>query len=398
MNIEIKSLDQALKEQTAINAAERPHHPFSPSKLQMLEANPNYVGEDKDPGVASLRGTAQHNAAEGHTNLDDPTLEDHEAEAVSMCKSYRDQIIAKHPGGTVLKEQYLPIDDKTFTFNGAVHVGTTAGYNDLAVISADELYADVVDWKFGLWSVEAAENNLQGIAYLLGILKKFPKLKWITVHFVMPHRDTIDFHTFSHTEFEALYLRVCVVVARALKAQTSGNFDACSVKAPSCLFCGNKGTCTSVADFAIKVGHKYMPLTVPATVTPSTFADVAQSGLVMTVAQLMEAWGKAMRAQITARTIEDDAWHPDGYLLRSRANREVVNEARVLELAKAEGVDEKTLDGCRSLTMTPVNAAIRALAGRGDKKAAEEAFREKLIADGCLVEANPTIFLERVKS
>lgn len=379
--------------------AERPHHPFSPSKLQYLEANPNYVGEERDtPLEASLRGTAQHNAAEDHTDIDDPTLADHEAEAVANCKAYRDSLIAKHPGGTVLKEVYLPIDDKKILFNGVWHEGTTAGYIDLAVVAHDELYADIADWKFGLWSVEPTENNLQGIAYLLGLFKKFPKLKWITVHFVMPHLDTIDYHTFSHDQFEALYLRVCVVVARALKAQTSGSFETCKVKAPSCLFCGNKGICTSVAEFALKTSKKFAPLMVPENVTPSTFCDVTQSSLTMTVAQLMEAWGKAMRAQITARTIEDDAWQPEGYVLRSRANREIVDEKRVEELAKAEGLSDAQIAACRGLTFTPLYRAIRDRAGRGDKKQAEADFRDKLIEAKAVEEKPPTVFLERIKS
>lgn len=380
-------------------AAERPHHPFSPSKLQYLEANPNYVGEQKEkPLEASLRGTAQHNAAEDHVDIDDPSLEDHEAEAVADCKRYREQLIEKYPGGTVLKEVYLPIDDKKIFFNGVHHDGTSAGYIDLAVISKDQTVAEIADWKFGRWSVEPAENNLQGIAYLLGLVHRYPSLKMVTVHFVMPHREEIEIHTFTHDQFESLYLRVVTVVARAHFAQTSGNYDTCKPMAPSCLFCGNKATCTSLAKLVLKVGHKYSPLDVPASVTPSTFADVAQSSLTMTLAQLMEAWGKAMRAQITARTIEDDAWHPDGYKLVSRANREVADEAKLVEMAMKEGLTAAHIEQCKSISMTPLYKAIRDRASRGDKKAAEQAFREKLIEDGCLVEGNPTIFLERIKT
>lgn len=380
-------------------AAERSHHPFSPSKLQYLEANPNYVGEERDtPLDASLRGTAQHNAAEGDVDLDDPTLEDHEAEAVADCKNYREQIIAKYPGGTVLKEVYLPIDNKQFTFNGVIWLGTTAGYIDLAVVSATQTEAEIADWKFGLWSVEKAENNLQGIAYLLGLFKLYPKLEKVTVHFVMPHREEVEVHTFTRDEFEGLYLRVCTVVARALAAQTSGNFDACKPMAPSCLFCGNKATCTSLAGFVLKVGKKFAPLQIPTDINPTTFNKVEEASMTMTVAQLMESWGKAMRRQITERTIEDEKWNPENYVLRQRANREIVNSDRVVEMAKARGVSDKVLEGCWDITLTPVFKAIRDTKGRGEKEAAESDFREALISDGCLTEKPPTIFLERLKS
>ena len=252
-----------------------------------------------------------------------------------MCKSYRDQILARYPGGEVLKEVYLPIDASKIFFKGESFVGTTAGYIDVAVISADQKTAEIIDWKFGAWSVEPAKNNLQGIAYLLGLLFRVPTLEAITVHFVMPHRDEIDFHTFQRADFADLHLRVSTVVARAHFAQTSGNFDRCNVMSPCCLFCGNKGTCTKVAEFALKVGKKYSALHVPENVTPSLMNNSAHAKQSMEVAQLLEAWGKAVRAQITARAIEEDVWLPEGYKLRARTASEITDWRRVVEMAKA---------------------------------------------------------------
>lgn len=356
-------------------------------------------GEDKAASDKSLAGTAQHDAAEEHIDIDDPKLTDREAEAVAMCKNYRDQIIAKYPGCIVLKEAYLPVDDCQITDQrGEVFIGTTAGYLDVGIVSADLTEAEILDWKFGDWSVEPAETNLQGISYLLGLFKKYPTLKKITVHFVMPHREEIDVHTFTSDQFPALLLRVKTVVARAYTAQTRGDFGACNLMTPCCLFCGNKGTCSKVAAYALKVGNKYAPIKVPEHVTPSLFTDPKTATQSMEVAQLMEAWAKAIRAQITAKTIEDDAWLPEGYKLKSRADTEVVNDAKLKELLAAAGVTEARIDGCKKFNLTAMNKAISDTLPRGEKEKGVDAFRANGIAQGALAKEAPIYFLERCKT
>lgn len=379
-------------------SSERKHHPFSPSKLQYLEGSPAYVGRDTQ-SQASLDGTKQHDAAEGHVNIDDPTLSDAEAEAVAMCKNYREQLIAKHPGGTVLKEVYLPIDDVKFTWGGEEWLGTTAGYCDLSVISANGEEADIADWKFGQWSVEPTENNLQGIAYLLGVLKKYPKLKRVTVHFVMPHREELDTHTFTCDQFQALYLRVCVVVARAMEVQSKQNpTSACRALLPTCLWCANIGKCELVAAFALHVAKKYQPLLVPDVLTPGMIHDPRQATRVMEVSQLMDTWAKAVRTQITAKVIEDDAWMPDGYTFQSRTDCDMPDWKKVIEFAKTKGVPQTAIDEATSLAITPINKAISDLAARGAKKEAMAAFKKEMIQKGLLVQKPTIYYLERVRS
>jgi hypothetical protein len=315
-----------------------------------------------------------------------------------MCKSIRDQLITANPGGEIITEAYLPVDDVTFSFRGVQHTGTTAGYLDLAVVNAARTDATICDWKFGAWSVEPAKNNLQGIAYLLGLVKRIPSLETVTVCFVMPHREEVDQHTFTKADFPALYARVVAVVAKSLAAQTSGTFDTCRVMAPCCMFCANPAVCTKLAEFAFKVGHKYSPLIVPEVVTPGLITNPLHASTAMTVAQTMETWGKAVRAQITAKVIEDDSWLPDGYTFRKREMSDVVSWQKVVEFAKAAGLPQTAIDEALTIRMTPLNAAISDNAARGSKKDAMKAFKEKLLADGCLTLKDPTYFLERQKS
>jgi hypothetical protein len=381
----------------------RLHHPFSPSTLQYREVSPYWTPDNKGETDASLAGTAQHDATEDSIDIDNPKLADHEADAVKMCKEYRDALIASRPGCHVLKEVYLPIDNAKVTDDkGHEFVGTTGGYADLAIVSADKKSADVVDWKFGLWSVEPTENNLQGMAYLLGLVHLYPSLEEVTVHFCSPHRNEIDTHTFKREEFPALLLRVKTVVARAITAtRADRDTSKCPPSVNTCLWCGNKGTCQALAGFAIKLGKKYSPLSIPDEVTPSLINNAQQATHTMELAQLMETWGKAVRAQITARVIEDenDVWMPAGYKLVEKSDRDIVDAKKVEEIARKEfGLSDAAIDAAKSIKLTPLNKAIADANKRGEKKEAQARFRDMLLSVGATKE-NPSIyFLERIKT
>jgi len=400
-------------------SATRLHHPFSPSKLQYLEACGYWESDVSSNTAASEAGTRQHDAAEDPVDIDNPALEDHEALAVAGCKKFRDSIIAQvtalsnqHAPGAihdcalrvpiVLKEEYVYIDDELVTdAQGNVFKGTTGGYLDLAIISANKKIAHIIDWKFGLWSVEPTENNLQGIAYLLGIFRLYPTLEEITVHFVMPHRDEIDTHTFKRAQFDALLLRVKTVVAIAMEAQKNKAaklWGGASCSTGACLFCGAKGRCHKLAEFALKLGKKYNPLQVPEQLQPSMMFDAKGATQAMEVAQVLEGWAKATRSRITANSIEDDAWMPDKYHLRARQDTVVTNPNAFAAAARKAGVPETAIAAAQKYAVSPIYKAIRDLAPRGMKEEAEKAFREQNLAAGVTELEQPIYFLERLKS
>ena len=375
----------------------RAHHPFSPSKLQYLEASPLYKSEDKET-EKSLAGTKQHDATEDeNTSLDDPKLNDEEAEAVDACRKFRDAIIKKYPGGSHEQESYLPMDDANLTIDGQTWEGTTAGYLDFYCLDASQTVAEICDWKFGLWSVEPTENNLQGIAYFLALVFRYPSLKTVTVHFVCPHQNCVDSHTFTSDQFDALRLRVKTVVSRALAARKSST-PTCTATVSTCLFCANKGTCLTLAKFALKVGHKYAPVEVPENVTPSLMTDPASSTQLCGIADLMGAWAKAVRAQLTAHAIDNEDWLPEGYVLRSREANKILDWKKVRAAAAAAGVTEAQLDEAMRITWEGIDKAIMDMTPRGGKKTAVQSFKDGLIQQKIVEKEKPVIFLERLKT
>lgn len=364
--------------------ASRPHHPFSPSTLQYREACAYYEPSQGD-NEASRAGTLQHDAMD--RGEDDERLTDQQAAAVAECLRYIDEVAAKYPGGTIIKEKYLPIDDHQIPYIsfqkelGAIF-GTTAGYLDFGVVSADETEAEIVDYKFGKWAVEPAENNLQGKSYLLGLFLKYPKLQKARVHFFMPHRDEADSHEFTRDDFQRMYLRIRTVVmraieARALAAALPNAFERATPNIGACVFCANVGRCDAVAKFALVIGHKFAPLHVPKEINPSLLRDPQDTGEGLRVASVIEAWAKAYRTQAGQKAIEDDGFVPDGYVLVSSQDREIVDKEKFKQVAREYLTDEE-IETAVKISITPIEDLIKSKAARGTKEATREEFDAKL--------------------
>jgi hypothetical protein len=376
---------------------ERVHHPYSPSSLQCREACPKFQQRGGPVHEMALTGTKQHDAIDNQ--LDDPSLPDYRAMAVTDCITLCEQRIKAYPGGTILREVYLPIDDETVVArDGTVFWGTTAGYLDFGIVSADGKTAEILDWKFGNNAVEEAQNNLQGIAYALGILKQFPNLETIKVGFVMPHADFASEHVFTRADFPGMLLRVVTVVRRAELANNSpDDFSYASPNTSSCRFCGLIAKCPAVAAKVIAVGRKYAPLKIPECITPSLVCDPAQVKLGMGLADIVKTWADAYRAQANAKSIEDPTFVPDGYTLVSTSKREVIDARKLGELAKTylpEG-DRSKVDSLYDVAIGKLEKLIATAAVRGQKETTVEDFGLSALALGALKEGTPFAFLRQ---
>ena len=383
--------------------AERVHHPYSPSKLQCIEACPKFTQREGDVHEMAITGTKQHDCVD--SQCDDPTLPDYRAMAVADCIRLTEKRIAAYPGCTILKEEYLPIDDEEIILRyadggGDVFKGTTAGYLDFGLVSADGKTAEILDWKFGNNAVEEADNNLQGIAYALGILKRFPNLESIKVGFIMPHADFVSEHTFTRAEFPGLLLRVVTVVRRAEEAhKVDDDFSMANPNTSSCRFCGLIGRCPKVIEKVIAVGKKYAPLVIPDEITPSLVRDPAQVKLGMMLADIVVTWGEAYKRQASAKTIEDPNFIPDGYTLVQTSKRAVVNALGLAELAKEylPGDDKPKVDACLDIAIGKLEKLISTAAPRGSKEATVSDFGLAALAEGLLKEGEPFAFLRQAR-
>src|SRR6266542_937379 len=307
---------------------DRKHYPYSPSTLMCREACPKYQPTQSE-NEASIVGTMQHTAVE--SGLDDDRIPDYRALAVAQCKELAEQRVAAYPGGTVLREAYLPVDDETVA--GAL--GTTAGYADLCIVSADETRAEVIDWKFGKNAVSEASTNLQGIAYMLGLKKRYPKLRTCLVRFLQPHIDCDSSYPFQISDPRPFLLRVRTVVLRAIEAANDPkDFSTARATVGTCLFCALVGRCPKVTELAIQVARKYAPLVVPDDINTTTLDDPAKVSAGMKLAQVVSIWAESYRKNASAKAINHDDFIPEGYLLVESRRTKIKDARKVGDIAK----------------------------------------------------------------
>lgn len=390
----------------------RGHHPYSPSSLQSLEACPCFKSRD-NKHVRTIAGTIAHKVTE--TREDDNRLDDDDAAAAAECLDHYDKrrslaiqarenaIGAGHelsytcPDIIELQESYLPVDD--IKFPDGVEA-TTAGFVDRVLVAHTREYAELFDWKFGLWPVEKAENNLQGIAYVLGLFRQYPTLKAARFWFKQPLTGIITEHLFTREQVAELYLRIQVVVARARKARAlmaQGDFSMANPMIPNCNFCANIAECTKVLDIALKVGKKFYPLDIPDDITPTKVHNTRDAILGIRLAGVMAVWAKAYRTRTTDRVIRGDADVPEGHVIQQRADREVADPVKLKEIATRYMTEEEYL---KLLPQEPpfgaMEEVIKDKAPRGSKKDMVEKFQAELMESGAVRKGDPYTFLRAV--
>lgn len=372
---------------------QRPHHPFSPSTLQFLEACPHYQSRS-EANERAIAGTIAHAVIE--SRQDDARLSDEDAEAVADCADFFERRKASMVGPiTELKEVYLPIDDCEFEDGTKA---TTAGYVDCVLISGDKTYAEMMDWKFGQWHVTKAVENLQGIAYALGLFHKYPTIEKIKFWFKMPHLDYISEAEFTRDNIPDLYLRIQVVVARARDARSRNDFSLAAPSTPTCNFCSRIGNCDKVSGFACKIGNKFHPLQIPDSITPTTLHTDRDTTLGMRLASVMAVWSEAFRRQVSDRVLRGDADIPCGFKLESRTKRDLADAKKFKETSLKYVTEPEYSELQDPPGFGKLEDLISDKAIRGQKKAAIQRFKAELEASGAVTKSQPYVFLKAVST
>lgn len=399
------------------DTTERAHHPYSPSSLQMLEACPCYIshGQANEKAIA---GTMAHAVVEA--GADDMRLSDKHAEMAAECLDFFDKRklmfeasreranseakakweetggdkVVIFPGPVLeLTEVYLPIDDCVFDDAES----TTAGYVDKVLIEHEGTYAEMFDWKFGEWPVEDAENNLQGMAYVLGLWKIHPNLDKVRFIFKQPAINVLSQAVFERKDVPTMYRRIQCVVGAAREARKLGDFSMARPMVPACNFCGNIGKCPKVAAIACKVGHKFWPVEIPADITPSQVLDPTQTTLAIRLAQVVKTWAESFRATVTNRVTANLAEPPPGYKLQEKRDREIVNREKFREVA-LKFITQAELDAAVKYSFTPIEDKIKENAPRGLKTAEVERFQKECLERGAVAKGEPYWYLRAVST
>lgn len=369
----------------------RKHHEYSPSSLQTLEACPAFKKLDTVT-EASERGTAQHEATE---TGDLSKLTQDERAAVLHCFDVLAEAKSRLPGCTDLMEIKVCVDD----------LSTSEGFLDRALISADGKYAEVLDWKFGFGEVEHASNNLQGMAYAIGVWRRYPSVETFRVRFITPRQATKETeHTFTQAELNDAYQRIRSVVARAKEARSKrllkSRLKYASPSTSTCRFCGLYKDCTAATGLLTNVG-KHMPVAFIDPATMLTTEDPAELGRILDLLKYIDDFSKPVKNRISE--MAKAGVTIDGYSLVSVAEREVVDEQSCTQvmsdtLASVGVAPEDTMQVIRQsyrFSLASAERALRDASPAGGKREAVESFREKLREAGAIMDGTPKVFLKR---
>lgn len=355
----------------------------------MAEACPKFKGIDKE-NEASKRGTAMHQASE---TFDYAGLTREETNAVHSYLDYIDTAKAEMPGCTELVEVRVSIDPQE----------TTAGFLDRALISADETEAHVIDLKTGFGAVEDANNNLQGMAYAIGIRRLYPTLRRIRVSFVMPRQATFkSVHDFTAEQLDDCYTRIVAIVRKAKRAKYSAGFDLASPHTGVCRFCAHSNRCPKAAK-PLSEFSKHQPIRVFTLEEMMAVDDPKTMGQVLDFIKFLDEVTKPAKDRITE--IVKSGGEVEGYSLSCISEREIVDPDAVAQLGMgalmAQGLDaakaEETVKDCYTLSLTALDSALSDAAPRGFKVKAKAAMKVAMREAGAITDATPKVFLKRSK-
>lgn len=404
-----------MSETTPPKHAERGHHPYGPSGLNNLAQSPCFLNR-QSTNEAAERGTRQHESVE--RGDDDPALDDAEADAVRramvMVESTKTLLTESGWVWHEFTEMYLPIDD--VIVDG--WRGTTGGYPDKVIVyesAPGEFYAYVLDWKFGRYAVTAAEWNMQGQAYLLGVRHLLTRgelgglkgtLKAGTVVFFSPHRgEEPSTHEFNESDFGPRYSEIVDTVTRAriVRAEidrAGGNLNAVWPKGyfrrsvSTCAFCARVAECPAIKELVSRVYARYKPAEPPVDLNGVSESDSEALASGLQVAGVVATWAKAYRERITNRAFEEpEKCTPKGYKLVATYPVQVVKAAELLAELRTRFGDEKVFEHVKA-PLTPFDKLVSSAAPRGTKEAAVEAFRESLKGVGLIEDSSkPTVSL-----
>jgi hypothetical protein len=392
---------------STLDTATRGHHPDSPSSLQASEACPCFENEQRveTANSASAKGTLQHKAAE---TRDLSILDGDEGmiHAVQKCIAYEDRIIGyfKSQYGAApleLKEQYLSVgNDIVLDQHGSRWVGITGGYPDSVFYLLTAGEAHIVDFKFGAVPVTPTKDNLQGMAYALGLFQYLgPRIKHVVVHFYAPYQNWSDemqeekyIHMFSREDIPAMELRIRTVIAQKHSKNAKPR-----AKVDLCIWCAKKGDCEANKAAVLPLEGKYEDLVCPDVVAPHKLALPSQFSAALKFANQVENWAKAVKARCRDVAVSEGMEVP-GFTVVKRADRKVESVSAMKEAALKNGLSEQEFLETLDPSLTRLETAVKAKAPKGKGAAAIRQLTSDMEENGATSKGQPYYFLKEIKS
>ena len=245
-------------------------------------------------------------------------------------------------------------------------------------------HVDLVDFKFGVGEIDDADVNIQGQAYLLGVMDKFPELQTATVHFIIPRRDEVLTHNYSREQMEDIRLRINMIVEKA----ELENREAIP-NTESCKYCKHKLSCPALSDKMLPLAKKYsasvedFEMTLWGSYSPENINDPAVLSKMLNVASVVDKWQAAAKKQATKLAVEQGEDIP-GYDLHYRtASLKIDDTQGAYDAVEHLLSPDEFMDAC-DVSLPKLAKKYAEKLGRGEKKTARGTIEQSLEESGVL--------------
>lgn len=270
-----------------------PHHPYGPSTMNSRAACPQWdplagpyeEPEDVDYDAPAGEGSLLHKSLE----LQDPSaLSPAQLRLYDYCVEFTKPLIK--PGRVPLREVRIPTVSMRHGFPGGSRIIGTA---DLVIVDKPARHAFLIDYKFGRLPVPPIDDNLQAMAYAIGVLRTTVGVDRVTVFFVQPRLGIVQSGEFRQTDLDWMIERVVNVVNDSEAKR--GPFR----PGPHCGFCARLQSCPSAGRAAvIPVADAAFPLE---SFDPASMTDEDLGCSAIPLAKLMLHWAAAVKDEAAKR-------------------------------------------------------------------------------------------------
>ncbi len=253
------------------------------------------------------------------------------------------------------------------------------GTADRVVIK--KTHVDLIDFKFGRNPVDDADINIQGQAYLLGVMDAFPKLETGAVHFLLPRRDEVMKHHYTKKDMEDIRLRLMIVIERA-----TAEAIALNPNTEGCRYCSNRLSCPALSDKLLPLAKKYMSesedfeLDFLDKYDPAKVDDPYTIGKMKNVAGVLDKWSSAVGKQALKLAVEEGEDIP-GYALFFRKATQSVSVGDAIP-ALSEHMGEKEILNACTTSIRALGKIAYDKAAKGGKAQARADVEAELLRKG----------------
>lgn len=243
--------------------------------------------------------------------------------------------------------------------------------------------AHLVDFKFGRLGVPPAGENLQAMAYAIGVLQRFPNVEDVHAYFLLPRRDEVTSAVFSRHLLDT-YIKTLSDLLDQVKRKNPAR-----TPCKACEYCAKLAKCPAVSKDILALSDQ-AGLPVPKNMDVSSMTPEVIGKFALPFVRIVEQWAKKVKEH--AKNLMHEGVEIDGHELATRSAKTKVNGNvnQVWDAIQPTGtLDLDQFMSCCSVSVSQVRKTVRSQVPAAQRDEAEALVLRRLRKAG-LISEEPT--------